>query len=78
MELVLATRNCNPINLGGMFSLLFEINENYIQMLATVPSFKSRRTKEINHYLNLKCPLLQGDEHHLNNATSLSVKMIEN
>lgn len=46
-------------------------------MLATVPSFKSR-TKEINHYLNLKCPLLQGDEHHLNNAMPSSVKMIEN
>lgn len=71
-------RNCNSINLGGMFSLLFEINENCTQMLATVPSFKSRRTKEINHYLNLKCPLQQGGEHHLNNATPLSVKMIEN
>lgn len=41
----LAMRNCNPIDLGGMFSLLFEINENLIQMPATVPSFKSRRTK---------------------------------
>lgn len=70
-------RNCNPINLGGMFSLLFEINENCIQMLATVPSFKTQ-TKEINHYLNLKCPLLQGDEHHLNNAMPSSVQMIEN
>lgn len=41
----LATRNCNPISLGRMFSLLFEINENCMQMSATLSSFKSRRTK---------------------------------
>lgn len=62
-----------PSTLGGMFSLLFTINENSIEMLATVPSFKSRRIKEINHFLNLKCCLLQGGEHYLNNATSASV-----